>query len=149
MIRRTVTNRFGPVASQFFYPMIQGFFQSRNNKVIWGNAHGGILLSRVLIALSTFVEHSGNHPGTPVLAVDLFEFAWPFLEADNAEVRQAVLVALAMSFDALPAEYTLSIAMSEKRCFEILAQIVSNDNDDKCRSMALSILKEMQSMIIR
>ena len=146
MNKQTIVNKFGPVALLFFYPMIDGFMKSRDNEVLWGGEHGGILLSNILLTLSSFVEYSGNHPGTAVLATDLFEFAWPLLQAENPDVRVSVLYTIASCLPQLPEQILISI-MSKRRCLELLSRTATNDCDGKCRTIALSILNSVKSMI--
>jgi hypothetical protein len=147
MNKHSIVNNFGPQALLFFYPIVDGFMKSKDNEVLWGGEHGGILLSQILITLSSFVEYSGTHPSTAVLATDLFEFAWPLLQAENPEVRVSVLVTIASCFPQMPEEYLIRIVMSERRCLEILSRTVVDDCDGKCRAMALSILNSVKSMI--
>jgi hypothetical protein len=127
--------------------MIDGFMKSKDNEVLWGGEHGGILLSRVLLTLSSFVEYSGTHPSTGILATDLFEFTWPLLQAENPEVRVSVLVTIASCFPQMPEEYIIRTVMSERRCLEILTRTATYDCDEKCRTIASSILNSVKSMI--
>ena len=90
-IQNSVVNRFGPLSALFFYPLIKGFMDSKDNKDLWGGDHGGRLLSHMLFALSTFLDNAGHHPGVVVLATHLFELAWSFHGADNPQVRLATL----------------------------------------------------------
>ena len=144
----SVTNRFGPVAPAFFYPLLQGFLSSKSDEVIWGGESGGTLLSHLIIALSTFVENSGYHPGTAVLAKDLFELSWTFFVAENGEVRQAVLIALATCLSHLPEEYILRIVVGIEEVPRVLARTVALDTNENCRLLAATIQYGLQRSIM-
>lgn len=133
----TVTNRFGPLAPLFFYPLVQGFAATKTDLALWGGDNGGRLLSRLLITLSCFVYDAGSYPGTTeVLAADLFELAWSFYGAENPEVRLAVLVAVATAVPFLGRDHVLP----SECVVETLHATKVNDCDGECRRLASAIL---------
>ena len=144
---RIVENRFGPVAPAFFYPLVQGFLSSKSEERIWGGDKGGTLLSILVIALSTFVENSGRHPGTVVLAKDLFELSWTFIVAENNEVRLAVLIALATCLLHVSEDYLMLVICGTEDVLRVLSRIATMDTDENCRVLAASIRHSLQSSI--
>jgi len=143
----TVTNKFGPLSPFFFYPLIQGFANTKNEEVLWGGCNGGRLLSRLLITLSTIVTNAGTYPGrtTAVLAADLFELAWSFYKAENSEVRMSVLIAIATSIPLLSQEYVVRMMLFDETTEHTnmatsLQRIKLHDSDRECRQLASAIL---------
>jgi len=143
----TVTNKFGPLSPSFFYPLIQGFANTKNEERLWGGCNGGRLLSRLLITLSTIITNAATYPGrtTSVLAADLFELAWSFYSAENSEVRMAVLIAVATSIPLLSQEYVARMMLLDETTEHTsmvtsLQQMKLHDSDRECRQLASAIL---------
>ncbi len=137
---KTVTNRFGPLAPGFFYPLLKNFAASKENDAVWGGDSGGILLSHLLVVLSTFVDSSGFSPGTPVLAQDLFELSWSFFIADNAEIRKSVLIAVATCLPQLPQDYIGQMITGNNQLPKILSRTAELDPNSNVRVLASVIL---------
>ena len=126
-----MSNKFGELAPFFFYPLIQGFIQSKQNMVLWGGENGGRLLSSLLVTLSTFVECSGTYPGTSVLSSDLFEISWSFHEAKNPEVRLAVLISVATCLPHLTADSFAKIICTERLTIDLQTMKEFDNNSGK------------------
>ena len=136
----SVSNKFGDLAPLFFYPLIQGFTESNHNENLWGGKNGGRLLWCLLIAsLSTFVESSGNHPGTSVIASDLLDLSWSFYQAQNPEVRLAVLIAVATCLPYCSPD-SLARLLCTERLPNHLQSIAVSDPHIDCRQLASRIL---------
>jgi hypothetical protein len=142
---RTVSNKFGELSPLFFYPLIQGFAESKQNEVLWGGENGGRLLSGLLVTLSTFVESAGNHPGTSTLASDLFEISWSFCQAQNPEVRRSVLISLATCLPYVTADYLARMICTEQLPNH-LEQMKQFDSHEDCRQLASLILESFISL---
>uniref|UniRef100_A0A7S4R3E9 Telomere length regulation protein conserved domain-containing protein n=1 Tax=Ditylum brightwellii TaxID=49249 RepID=A0A7S4R3E9_9STRA len=147
--QRTVTNRFGPIAPLFFYPLLEGFMKSKDNVSIWGGANGSRLMSSFLVTLSTLAQSAGNHPGTNVLAADLFDLAWSFRDAEIAEVRVSVLVAFATSIAFLPLDFLLQkLYGADGDSFPgYLKKTAIGDSDRNCRELATAITKNVSTSL--
>mmetsp|Transcript_15249 Transcript_15249/g.28706 ORF Transcript_15249/g.28706 Transcript_15249/m.28706 type:complete len:1044 (+) Transcript_15249:75-3206(+) len=145
---RSVTNRFGPLSSLFFCPLVQGFLQSKEDEILWGGESGGMLLSHLIMTLAAFVEFSGNHPGTAVLAKDLLELSWSFFCAVNAEVRQAVLIAVSASLPYVPIDYVFSICIGEMQMLNKMQATANFDTSEKCRLLASALLNGLQNSLV-
>lgn len=142
----SVTNQFGPVSPLFFYPLVKGFVESKEDEVIWGGDHGGRFLSHLLFALATFVDNAGHHPGVVVLATHLFELAWSFHGADNPQVRLASLVAVATCLGHLREDYLIRIIFESEQLPMYLHHTKERDSNEKCRRLASSILSTLTSI---
>ncbi len=95
------------------------------------------MVSRVLTALSAFVDCSGEFPGTPVLAADLFKLCWSFHKAERGEVRRAVLGCLASIFAHVRIDVLLTLLEEREGAVERwLAIVESKDPDANCRDVA-------------
>ena len=145
---KRVTNRFGPVAPVFFYPLVHGFLSSKSNEVLWGGESGGTLLSHLLVTLSFFVEQSGFHPGTAILAKEMIDLSWPLFVAENSEVRQAVLIALATCLPHLPEDYILQVIIGQQSIPHVLAKAIAMDANENCRILASAIQDGLQRSIM-
>ena len=150
MKEKTVTNRFGPLASLFFYPLLGGFLETKQDASIWGGSNGSRFLSCFLVALARIVECTKNCPGVEVLASDLWEMAWSFRNAEVPEVRMATLVTLATSMGVLKMEKLVElIGLSnlglngDGDLAEFLRRSAIEDSDPTCRSLALSLSKNI------
>ncbi len=135
----TVSNKFGELAPLFFYPLIQGFTESKHEEKLWGGENGGRLLSCLLVTLSTFVESSGNHPGTSIIASDLLELSWSFYQAQNPEVRLAVLISVATCLPNCSPD-SLARMLCNERLPSHLQSIKQTDPHQDCRQLASLIL---------
>lgn len=89
------------------------------------------------------------------MAKDLFELVWSFRDADVAEIRLSVLVAVATSIAMLPEERMLALLMEGGDSLpRIMSDMSSRDPDKNCRSLALTISQSLvevldQSMTLR
>lgn len=138
-------NRFGQIAPMWFYQLVSAWIQTRDNVSIWGGGNGSKFFANYLVALAKIVECSGNHPGTSVLALDLFQLAMPFRHADSSEIRMAVLVTIATCCPFLPAE-AFSTSCDGEDFSTYLARAALRDTDASCRQIAGIIGKNITSI---
>eukprot|EP00957_Ditylum_brightwellii_P184587 14058176-Ditylum_brightwellii.AAC.1 len=101
--------------------------KSKDNVSIWGGANGSRLMSSFLVTLSTLAQSAGNHPGTNVLAADLFDLAWSFRDAEIAEVRL-----YGADGDSFPG---------------YLKKTAIGDSDRNCRELATAITKNVSTSL--
>lgn len=140
-----ISNRFGKIAPVWFYTLFGSFMESRDNELLWGGEIGSKFLARTFVTLASFVEASGNCPGTDSLAKDLFQTVWAFRDADIAEVRMAVLCAAAASVKVLRGDALMDLLFngSMQDMPQQLQQIAFNDGDESCRNLAKMIGKHV------
>ena len=116
---------------------MDSFVLSRSSPAIWDSVGADMLVSRVLIALSSFVDCSGSFPGTANLAADLFKLCWSFHSALDADVRRAVLSCLTSIFAHLRVDALLTLLEEREGAVERwLAGVESKDPDGNCREIA-------------
>jgi len=142
-------SRFGPVAHVWYYSLVGGFLQRKDNAALWGGAIGARLLANLFVTLATIVECSGPAPGTEVLAKDLFELVWAFRTVDVAEVRMGVLVAVAAALSCLSEDVVLTMMFdgSLSGLPEGLQQMSQLDPDESCRRLAQSMAKGLSGIV--
>lgn len=145
----TFRSRFGPVAHVWYYSLVGGFMQRKDNSALWGGAVGARLLANMFVTLATIVECAGVAPGTDVLAKDLFELVWSFRTVDVAEVRMGVLVAIAAALSCLSEEVVLTMMFDGTLSSlpEGLKQMSQLDPDVNCRRLALSMSRQLSSLV--
>ena len=145
----SLRSRFGPVAHVWYYSLVGGFLQRKDNTALWGGNIGARLLANLFVTLATIVECSGVAPGTDTLAKDLLELVWSFRTVDVAEVRMGVLVAVAASLSCLSEEMVLTMmfdgALSSLP--EGLRQMSQLDPDNSCRRLATSMARGISGIV--
>lgn len=117
-------------------PLFAFLAQTKSDEAIWGGSLGERLLSEYLRTLTVMVDCARTCPSTRVLASDLFELAWSFHNAKNAEVRRAVLIAISTSISVDPVGQINNI---NSGLFAFLADVSTHDSDAGCREIATSI----------
>lgn len=132
-----------------FYSMLDGFMKNKDESSIWRGANGSRLLASFLVTLAVFVECCGNHSGTRVLAKDLFDLAWSFRDVEAAEVRTAVLVAIANSVSFLQDQVLLSVLCGDgvDSLPDFLRRTALEDADMNCRHLAEVLSKNVAKAI--
>jgi hypothetical protein len=152
---RTLSNRFTSIAPIWFYSLVAGFMAHKENEALWSGSTGSQFLANLFRTLSIIVEFSGIYGSPQVMAKDLFELVWSFRDADVAEIRLSVLVAVATSIAMLPEERMLALLMEGGDSLpRIMSDMSSRDPDKNCRSLALTISQSLvevldQSMTLR
>ena len=143
----TVVNSFGTVAPSWFYALVRGFVQHKEDTALWGGANGARLLASFLIALATIVECSGLAPATEVLAKDLIELSWSFRTVEVPEVRSAVLVAIGSSLLFLRDDALLSFLYTHGDLLVFLQEVALEDSNETCRMMAVTLSKNVSRIL--
>ena len=94
------------------------------------------------------MESAGNHPCSIVLASDLFELAWPFRNADRAEIRMAVLITIATCGQFLHEEFLTSYMNRDEGLATYLRTSAQRDSDSSCRRIATLVSKSIASNVL-
>ncbi|GFH56044.1 hypothetical protein CTEN210_12520 [Chaetoceros tenuissimus] len=136
----SVRNTFGPRSPYFFYPLMKGFKESKDNTFLWGGENGGILLTQLINTLSNFIYASGFHPNSKVMANDLFELVWPLQFAENPQVRRSILSASLCCLPHLPEEIVVGSILSRPEVLKHLQNTSKKDGDTECRQLSTAIL---------
>ena len=148
---KAVSNRFTEVAPLWFYSLVGKFMERRSDTNLWAGFTGSQLLAHLFFTLATIVDSSGSFsPGTRVLARDLFELVWSFRTAEVAEIRSAVLVAVASSISLLPEDAIVALLLSNGsggNLSQAMVDMAQNDPDKTCRSLATSISNSLRHVV--
>lgn len=142
----TVVNSFGMVAPSWFYALVRGFVEHKEDTALWGGANGARLLASFLIALATIVECSRLAPATEILSKDLIELAWSFRTVEVPEVRTAVLVAIGNSLVLLRDEALVSVLYGHGLPL-FLQEVALEDSNETCRMMAATLSKNVSQIL--
>lgn len=146
--KHTVTNKFGPIAPLIFYTLLAKFGQSKETTKIWGGPNGVHLISKLIITLATIVQSSAFYPGTNVLASDLYTFSWSFKDADDTEVRQAVLLSLTVCIPYLSDTFLVESVYEQRSLIGFLNRTQNEDADFQCRNLAKIISSSLSKALI-
>jgi hypothetical protein len=134
-----IKNNFTPVAPMWFYSILGQFLKEKENEATWSGSTGSHLLSSMLRTLAVIVEFAGL-ASAPVLARDLIDISASFLGADVAEVRMAVLIAVATSFSVLPDDRIFAVLLERgDSLIRTVANLAQADPDHRCRALALTL----------
>jgi hypothetical protein len=142
-VQKMIKNRFSPIAPMWFYSMVAGFFKHKANEALWTGSTGSIFLTYLFRCLAAIVEISGIQ-ASQILAADLFDLVWEFRDADVAEIRLSVLVAVSTSVAMLPEERISMLLLREDSSLpKAIANMSSMDPDKDCRSLSKLISQTM------
>ena len=132
-----LSNKFVSIAPLWFYKIVTAFIEHREKEEMWTGFSGSQFLANLFRCLAVIVEFSGISCHA-VLAQDLLELVWPFINADIAEIRTSVLVAIATSLSMLPEDRVLMLLLQEPnyQLPQIVHTISSMDPDKDCRILA-------------
>lgn len=138
-----IENKFAEIAPVWFYAMVHAFWDRSDDSSLWGGHVGSLFLTYFIQTLSVIVESCGPHqPGSQVLAKDLLTLVWNFRNAEVAEVRTSVLLAVGTSLATMSQENILRILLDDSGLPSIAdlpqyLQLTSvNDCDPQCRAIA-------------
>ena len=146
-----VTNKFTSVAPCWFYSLVGKFMERRNEINLWAGFTGSQLLAHLFFTLAAIVDSSGCFsPGSRVLARDLLDLVWSFRTVEVAEIRSAVLIAVASAISLLPEEELINLLLSNGAGGNLpkaMLDMAKNDPDTTCRSLATSISHSLRHVI--
>uniref|UniRef100_UPI00358DEFD7 telomere length regulation protein TEL2 homolog n=1 Tax=Myxine glutinosa TaxID=7769 RepID=UPI00358DEFD7 len=93
-------NRFGALASTFYFSLTRGFAGTEVAPEIW--CSDGFLLGRLAATLATIALASRNTPAASLIAPDLLSFAWAMRKHPAAAARRPVFLAAVSSAAVAP-----------------------------------------------
>lgn len=144
----TISNRFVQIAPVWFYGLIGNFMECKDNSTLWGGNIGASLLARLFNTLSTIVECCGIHPGSDIMAKDLFEMVWLFREAEIPDVRMSVLTSTATCIRLLRDETLLQLLLDQSASVSRALQLIAaTDSNSTCRKIAQVISASLDSSL--
>jgi hypothetical protein len=145
-----VENKFANIAPAWFFALVHSFWDRSGDSSLWSGHAGSLFLAYFVQTLSIIVESCGPHqPGSQLLAKDLLSLVWNFRDAEVAEVRASVLIAVGTSLATLSDENVVRLllddssspSMADLPQFLRLASV--SDSDPKCRALAGRIASTM------
>ncbi|XP_076645467.1 clathrin interactor lqfR isoform X2 [Halictus rubicundus] len=152
---KTFANKFGNVASSFFYPLLYGFGKQNtclNSGLQIFSDQENILLIRYLKTLSTIMVSAQNCLLAPKMGKEVLEVSWTLRYHDQAKVRAAVIENIIAVLIAVPKDTVIN------ELFEIIIEIklwlldssqnvITGDHDKECRTLGASVISLIDSII--
>ena len=136
--RKAIKNNFSNTSPVWFYSLIAGFMNHRNDEALWTGSTGSILLAYFFRCLATIVEFSGAQ-ASQILANDLLDLVWDFRTADVPEVRLSALVAVSTSIAMLSNDKLISLLFDKDNLSKTMLEMSRRDPDKECRSLCQTI----------
>ena len=143
-------NRFSPVASYFFFPLMHGFgrkqmiFKSGTNL---NNDIDNLLLVKFLNTISVILLCAENSPMAPKMAKEIMSLSVFLRYHDESKIRLAVLhmvatVLLTIPRNILVAQFTAEInELANHLGMIIKSSVVNYEADHECREFARQLMK--------
>lgn len=142
-----VENRFGNVASYFFYPLLYGFGRKGACMYEFPRAYAdqeNILLVSFLETLSVIMVATQNCAVAGKLGKEILELSWALRYHENARVRLSVIeniAAVLVALDEKSVDCQVGQLLMEMRAWLVEAQnAVRGDCDVKCKRLGRSVL---------
>ncbi|XP_076246198.1 clathrin interactor lqfR [Calliopsis andreniformis] len=152
---KTFENKFGNVASSFFYPLLYRFGKQGtclNSGLQTFSDQENILLIRFLKTLSTIMVAAQNCLLTSKMGKEVLELSWSLRYHDQAKVRIAVIenvaaVLIAVPNDTIINELFDTIMEIRLWLLDLSQNVISGDHDKECRSLGIKVVSLIDSII--
>lgn len=154
-ISKTFENKFGNIASSFFYPLLYGFGKENtclNSGLQIFTDQENILLIRFLKTLSTIMIAAQNCLLASKMGKEILELSWILRYHEQAKVRLAVIENVAAVIIAIPKDTIVNelfeIFMEIRLWLLDLSQnVISGDHDKDCRNLGARVVSLIDSII--
>lgn len=154
-VSKTFENKFGNVASSFFYPLLYGFGKQGsclNSGLQIFTDQENILLIRFLETLSTIMIAAQNCLLVSKMGKEVLELSWVLRYHYQAKVRIAVIqniaaVIIAMPKDMIINELFETIIEIRLWLLDLSQNVISGDHDKECRSLGAGVVSLIDSII--
>lgn len=151
----TFENKFGNIASSFFYPLLYGFGKEStclNSGLQIFTDQENILLIRFLETLSTIMIAAQNCLLASKMGKEILELSWILRYHEQAKVRLAVIENVAAVIIAIPKDTIVNelfeICMEIRLWLLDLSQnVISGDHDEDCRNLGAKVVSLIDSII--
>jgi hypothetical protein len=94
---KKIANRWNPHFGFFFSQLLSAFTESKTDKALWSTTGSDLLVSKVLHALTLYIELARSQPGLDPCVRALFEMAYSFRSAESLAVKEAALLTVKVS----------------------------------------------------
>nr|XP_034191969.1 telomere length regulation protein TEL2 homolog isoform X2 [Osmia lignaria] len=152
---KTFKNKFGNVASSFFYPLLYGFGKQgtclNSGSQIFLDQEN-ILLIQFLKTLSTIMVAAQNCLLASKLGKEILELSWTLRYHDQAKVRMSVIenveaVLIAVPKDVIMNELFETVLEIRQWLLDSFQNVICGDHDKECRSSAARAVFLIDSII--
>ncbi|XP_076388070.1 clathrin interactor lqfR isoform X2 [Megachile rotundata] len=152
---KTFKNKFGNVASSFFYPLLYGFGKQGsclNSGLQIFLDQENILLIRFLKTLSTIMVAAQNCLLASKMGKEILELSWTLRYHDQAKVRMAVIenieaVLIAVPKDVIMNELFEIVLEIRLWLLDLFQNVIRGDHDKECRSLGARAVFLIDSII--
>ncbi|XP_017759051.1 PREDICTED: uncharacterized protein LOC108549975 [Eufriesea mexicana] len=154
-VSKTFKNKFGNVASSFFYPLLYSFGKQGsclNSGLQIFTDQENILLIRFLETLSTIMIAAQNCLLVSKMGKEVLELSWVLRYHDQAKVRIAVIQNIASVIIAVPKDMIINelfetIIEIRLWLLDLSQNVISGDHDKECRSLGAGVVSLIDSII--
>nr|XP_050850642.1 telomere length regulation protein TEL2 homolog isoform X1 [Vespula vulgaris] len=148
-------NKFGNVASSFFFPLLYGYGKQGNCLYIGLESYSdqrNSLLIRFLKTLSTIMVAAQNCLIASKMGKEILELTWTLRYHEQAKVRLAVIENVAAVIVAVPKESIINELfepLMEVRLWllNLTQNVINGEHDKDCRTLARNVLSLIDSII--
>ncbi|XP_076667720.1 clathrin interactor lqfR isoform X2 [Andrena cerasifolii] len=152
---KTFQNKFGNVASSFFYPLLYGFGKQGsclNSGLQIFLDQENILLNRFLKTLSTIMVAAQNCLLASKMGKEILELSWALRYHDQATIRMAVMenvaaVLIAVPTDTIINELFETVIEMKLWLLDLSQNVINGDHDKECRSLGAKVMTLIDSII--
>ncbi|KAL8573677.1 hypothetical protein ACOMHN_007230 [Nucella lapillus] len=141
-------NRFGPVAGDFFYPLMA--FCDRREQFFDLLGEDSLVLDRLVYSLAIILHSAVHTPAARQMGKTLLEFTWSLRMHQDVKVRQAVLVATSIVLLVVPSHCLLTdlqVDIMETKAW--LEETAEKEVNAECRELAAQGLGLLESCIAK
>ena len=89
---KKIANRWNAHFGFFFSQLLSAFTVSKTDKGLWATTGSDLLVSKILHALTLYIELARSQPGLDPCVRALFEMAYSFRSAESLAVKEAALL---------------------------------------------------------
>ncbi|XP_031844079.2 clathrin interactor lqfR isoform X1 [Nomia melanderi] len=148
-------NKFGNVASSFFYPLLYGFGKQDtclNSGLQIFSDQENILLIRYLRTLSTIMVSAQNCLLASKMGKEVLELSWILRYHDQAKVRIAVMeniiaVLIAVPQNAIINELFETVIEIKLWLLDLSQNVITGDHDKECRMLGAKVVSLIDSIL--
>ncbi|XP_047351772.1 telomere length regulation protein TEL2 homolog isoform X1 [Vespa velutina] len=152
---KMLANKFGNVASSFFFPLLYGYGKQGNCLYIGLESYSdqrNSLLVRFLKTLSTIMVAGQNCLIASKMGKEILELTWSLRYHEQAKVRLAVIENVAAVIVAVPKESIMNDLfepLMEVRLWllNLTQNVINGEHDKDCRTLAGNVLSLIDSII--
>ncbi|GMI47149.1 hypothetical protein TrCOL_g9868 [Triparma columacea] len=140
---KKIANRWNPHFGFFFSQLLSAFTESKTDKALWSTTGSDLLVSKVLHALTLYIELARSQPGLDPCVRALFEMAYSFRSAESLAVKEAALLTVKVCLGVSTAHNALGILESKDGGFEKYIDDMEEEGEENLRLLAKAVKGEV------